>query len=182
MRLRMATSVEYPTVHFPDDFDERAEFEMTSRGYLSRATVELADGSEYEVYFTDPVRLAQSLEDDARAGRPYYAEPNLIVLEEVTRPAIEEAVRGLWESGYFGHLKPLRAADGLHPDAEEAHQRIVSGLREGLWSEVEELLREHGHLFAPDRVASWRGRCYRGLGQPETALFYFDEATRLSPD
>lgn len=178
----MATSVEYPIVHFPDAFDERAEFEMPARGYLADSTVELADGSKYEVYFTDPVRLAQTLEDEAAAGCPYYAEPNLIVLEEVTRPAIEEAVRGLWESGYFGHLKPLRAADRPHPDAEEAHRRIVDGLRDGLWSEVLEILKESAPYFPPDRVALWRARCWQGLGQPMTALFCFDEAARLRPD
>jgi hypothetical protein len=178
----MSTTVEYPIVRFPDDFDERAEFEMTSRGYLSRATVESADGSEYEAYFTDAVRLAQTLEDEATAGCPYFAEPNLIVLEEVTRSAIERAVRGLWESGYFGHLKPLRTADRPHPDAEDVHRRVAAGLRDGLWSEVLDLLKEHGPVFPPDRVALWRGRCWRGLGQPMTALFYFDEAARLSPD
>ena len=65
------------------------------------------EGGRYRLYFSDPVRLRQSLEDDTADGRPYYAEPGLIILPEVTREAIQRAVAGLWRDGYFQHLKPL---------------------------------------------------------------------------
>jgi hypothetical protein len=37
------------------------------------------------------------------SGRPYYAEPGLIVLPEVTTEAIRQAVSGLLRDGYFQH-------------------------------------------------------------------------------
>ncbi len=94
-------------VLFHEDFDEQAAFEMPSRGYLSHSVVQLADGSRYPVFFIDPVRLGQELEDRREAGQPYFAEVNLIVLPEVTVEAIQKAVEALAAEGYFQHLKPL---------------------------------------------------------------------------
>jgi hypothetical protein len=177
----MSISIDHPVVRLPHSFDERAEYEMTSRGYLAQSIVELPDGSQFEVYFIEPVRLAQTLGDEASAGRPFYAEPNMILVEEVTRASIEEAVRGLWESGFFTRLKPIRTASRPNLEIPEIHRKIASGLQAGNWSEVLELLKEHEPLLAPDRVALWRGCCYRGMGQDLTALIFFDEAARLNP-
>jgi hypothetical protein len=95
------------TIAFPDYYDERLEFETPSRGYLSDVIVSLENGSSYKLFFIDPVRLQQTLEDDVKAGRPYYTEPGLVVLPEVTTESICQAVAGLWRDGYFHHLKPL---------------------------------------------------------------------------
>jgi hypothetical protein len=77
------------------------------RGYLSDVVVQTDDGSRYRLYFIDPVRLRQTLEDDVSAGRPYYTELGMIVLPEVTTAAIRRAVDGLRNDGYFKQLKPL---------------------------------------------------------------------------
>lgn len=69
--------------------------------------VHLEDGSRYRLYFIDPVRLQQTLEDDVRAGKGYFAEPGLVVLPEVTTQAVQRAVPGLVEGGYLQRLKPL---------------------------------------------------------------------------
>src|SRR5579884_353129 len=105
----MATDTNGFTIHFPDWFDERAEWEAESKGWLSGVTVELADGARYPVFFYDPVRLSQDLEADASQGRPYAAEPGMIVLRQVTRAAIGEAVDHLVRAGFFDHLRPLPA-------------------------------------------------------------------------
>ena len=97
----MSTHLEPYTLSFPPDFDEQAEFEAPFRGYLSGVTVELEDGMHYQVSFIGPVRLEQSLADNATAGRPHYAEPGLVVVPEVTAEAIQVAVQGMWEDGYF---------------------------------------------------------------------------------
>ena len=94
-------------VVFPEWYDARLEHETPSRGYLADVVVRLEDGSRYRLYFSDPVRLQQALEDDTADGRPYYAEPGLVVLPEVTTEAIRRAVPGLLRDGYFRHLKPL---------------------------------------------------------------------------
>jgi hypothetical protein len=103
----MATDTNGITIHFPDWFDERAEWEAEHKGWLPGVTVELADGSRYPVFFYDPVRLSQDLEADANSGHPYVAEPGLIVLPQVTRAAIGEAVGQLVGSGFFDRLRPL---------------------------------------------------------------------------
>lgn len=103
----MSTTLRSPTILFPTDYDAQSEFETPSRGYLSDVVVQLEDGSRYALYFTDLTRLSQTLAEDARQGHPYYAEPNLVVLPEVTTAAVRTAVLGLWQDSYFQHLKPL---------------------------------------------------------------------------
>ena len=92
------------TVVFPTDYDAQSEFETPLRGYLSDVEVEL-EGQRYRLFFIDPVRLAQELKSNVDSGRCYFAEPNLIVLAEVTTAAIKNAVEGLARDGFFQHLK-----------------------------------------------------------------------------
>ncbi|WNG52083.1 hypothetical protein F0U60_54240 [Archangium minus] len=49
----------------------------------------------------DMTRLSQELADNCREGRPFFAEPGLIILEEVTRSRMEAAVRTLAAEGFF---------------------------------------------------------------------------------
>jgi hypothetical protein len=103
----METKFDFPNIVFPNDFDERSELEMPMRGYLSHAFVEDKDGTRYSVYFIDPVRLQQDLEQYIKLGVPCLAEPGLIVLSDVTIENIKRAVNHLWKEGFFSHLKPL---------------------------------------------------------------------------
>lgn len=103
----MATQTTPFTIVFPEWYDDRCEYETPAKGYLPDVEVRLEDGSRYKLYFTDPVRLQQTLADDTASGRPYYTEPGLVVLPEVTTQAIREAISGLVRAGYFRHLKPL---------------------------------------------------------------------------
>lgn len=91
-------------VVFPEGFDERAAFEAPSKGWLS-AQVEMKDGRSYAVYFTDPARLQQDLDENAQLGKPYLAEPGLIVLPQVTVEAVQDTVRALCVQGFFDHLR-----------------------------------------------------------------------------
>jgi hypothetical protein len=93
------------TVVFPADYDAQSEFETPMRGYLSDVEVEL-DGSRYRLFFIDPVRLEQELKSNVDSVRSYFAEPNLIVLPQVTTEAIKKAVEGLARDGFFQSLKP----------------------------------------------------------------------------
>lgn len=88
------------------DFGERDEFEVQCKGWLGTASVLLRSGRRIPVFFYDPVRLAQDLESEREAGRPFIAEPGMIVLEEVTRANMENAVKHLAESGFFDHFRP----------------------------------------------------------------------------
>jgi len=92
------------TILFPSDYDAQSEFETPLRGYLSELEVEL-EGLRYRLFFVDPARLEQELKSNVVSGRPYFAEPNLIVLPEVTTEAIKTAVAGLAKDGFFQQLK-----------------------------------------------------------------------------
>ena len=56
--------------------------------------------------FIDLVRLEQGRADNAGAGHPYYAEKGLVVVPEVCTEAIQLAVQGLWDEGYFHLSQP----------------------------------------------------------------------------
>ena len=102
----MATHVSAFTIVFPDWYDDRAEFEHASKGFLPDVSVRLEDGAEYSLYFIDPVRLAQDLECETQSGRPFLAESGLVVIPTVRSEAIRTAVAGLWHQGFFRRLKP----------------------------------------------------------------------------
>jgi hypothetical protein len=103
----MPTQTSPFTIIFPEWYDARCEYETPLKGYLSDVEVRLEDGSRYKLYFTDPVRLQQTLEEDAASGRAYYAEPGLVVLPEVTTQAIQQVIPGLLRDGYFHNLKSI---------------------------------------------------------------------------
>lgn len=86
---------------FECGFDERDAVEVTLRGYRSHVWVEVSDGTRYPLTFFDPTRLLQELRSEEQAGRPFLAEPGLIVLTEVTRERMESAVRTLVDEGFF---------------------------------------------------------------------------------
>lgn len=93
-----------PRVIFPAGFDERAAVETPLKGWLS-AQVELDNGCRYAVYFSDPVRLQQDMDEAIHNGRPCFAEPGLIIVPEVTVQTIQDAVQFLWKQGFFASLK-----------------------------------------------------------------------------
>jgi len=92
---------------FTQPFTSVEEQEAKDRGYLSHVLAELEDGSLYPVFFYDFVRLQQDLEEEAKQGRPFIADPGMIVLPEVTLVAMQAVVRTLSEEGYFDYLRPL---------------------------------------------------------------------------
>jgi hypothetical protein len=107
------------TFHFPPDFDERAEFEMPSKGYLEGGHVEL-EGRRYPVTIYDPVRLSQELSLAAENGNPVIAAAGLIVIPDVTREAIQHAIEELVRQGYFRHqAEEERPVDSGSPTSQE---------------------------------------------------------------
>jgi len=96
-----------PILIFEIPFDERAQFEAKSRGYLSHVKVQLSDGSLYPVVFYDCVRLAQDLEYEVSIGRMCLADVGMVILAEVTLQNMNIAVKRLLDIGFFNGLKPL---------------------------------------------------------------------------
>jgi hypothetical protein len=105
---------------FPDWYDERAEWEVVEKGWFSDAVVDV-DGARYAITFYDPVRLRQNLEEEARG---WLAEVGLIVLPELTRPAMVNAVAQIVDDGFFRTQLPIPADAGSNGDAS---RRTVAG-------------------------------------------------------
>jgi hypothetical protein len=103
----MSTVASEPVIFFPDGYDARREFETSERGYLSQVVVQVEGGKRYRLFFYDPVRMQQDLEEQVKLGRGYLAEPNLILLPDVTTDNIKKAVAGLWQDGFFQHLRSV---------------------------------------------------------------------------
>ena len=95
------TENDYPKLSFDSPFDERAQFEAKSRGYLSNVYVRQRDGSKCSVVFYDCVRLAQDLEYEVSTGRMCVAEIRMIILPEVTLDYMRIAVSKLTAEGFF---------------------------------------------------------------------------------
>jgi hypothetical protein len=95
----------FPRLAFKYPFDEAAASDAEARGYLSYAFVESSNGTRYPVVFYDPVRLQQDLEVEASDGRPFIAEPGMIVVPEVTLARMQEAVERLFQAGFFDALR-----------------------------------------------------------------------------
>lgn len=90
-------------VRFPAYFDDYAA-EIEAKGFFADIVVE-AGSALYRPLFYDPVRFRQEYEDHLSSGAAAYAEKNIIVVHEVTRTAIDAAVRQLSESD-FRQLTP----------------------------------------------------------------------------
>ena len=98
------SETDYPRLILSDQFSERDAFEIRLKGWFY-ASIELEDGSHHTLNFYDPVRLKQEFDDDVKNGRGCFAEPNLIIVAEVTIEAVQAATRFLWETGYFKRIK-----------------------------------------------------------------------------
>jgi hypothetical protein len=82
--------------HLPHDFPEY-ESEVVSKGWFSGARLTVS-GKQYHLRFFEPVRLAQEIEDELKRGGVFF-EPNLMIIESVTRKNMERAVALLMTSG-----------------------------------------------------------------------------------
>jgi hypothetical protein len=90
-----------PELRLPADFDDL--WEVNAKGWLPAELVYL--GRTYAVTFYDPVRLAQTIEDDLeRSG--FFLEENLIVVRTINRQLLEDAVGKLVETGEIHRLIP----------------------------------------------------------------------------
>jgi hypothetical protein len=91
---------------FPDWYDDRGEAEAEAKGWLQGVEVRFRDGTTQALFFYDPIRLSQDLEEEGKSSEPFVAYPGLIVIPRITRQAILAAVGKLIKESYF----PLRAS------------------------------------------------------------------------
>ena len=72
----------------PADFADY-QWEVEAKGWFSEARL-VVSGKRYRLNFYDPVRLGQTIEDGLQRDRAFF-EPNLVVVQSVTRVNMERA-------------------------------------------------------------------------------------------
>lgn len=186
----MATETAPFQLLFPDGFDALWEAEMSVKGFIEDVVVRTEAGFTYRLNFIDLVRLQEDLSIEAGRGRPYFAEPGLIVVPEVTVHSIEAAVERLWREDYFAAITPV---DGAVPHPFRLIEEAQALLSRSIGPEerdapvlVEEAMRrfeEAGNLSrATHRSACLLGgNCAEHLGHQERARQFYDEVLRDDP-
>lgn len=91
---------------FVVDFTEQQAAEARDRGYLSHVLVELDNDLLYPVFFYDPIRLKQDIDEMRMQGKPFIADPGMIIVAEVTREIMRAATDELAARGFFSCLMP----------------------------------------------------------------------------
>jgi hypothetical protein len=89
-------------IEYPIEWDVQDKMERPAKGWLSNVKVILENGSEFELTFYDPVRLAQELEEEKKKGKNGIIEKGLMVIPAVTKENIEMAIKQAEVEGYFG--------------------------------------------------------------------------------
>ena len=102
---------EFPKLRFAREFSEKDALESRDRGYLSHVFVELDQGRLYPLFFYDTVRLQQDLEEMAKQGKPFIAEPGMIVVPEIKLETLRQVVHRLDLEGFFDSFIPFAEAD-----------------------------------------------------------------------
>jgi len=85
----------------PGDFDGY-EWEVKAKGFFSEARLSVS-GKRYRLTFYDPIRLSQEIEGELQRGELFF-EPNLLIVNSVTRSGMERAVEALIKSGQEAFL------------------------------------------------------------------------------
>ena len=86
---------------FPGEYDVY-EWEVEAKGCFSEARLSTS-GRRYRLSFYDPARLGQEIESELQRGSVFF-EPNLIVVQSVTRLNMQKSVEILVRSGNSNSL------------------------------------------------------------------------------
>lgn len=90
-------------ISLPITFDDYA-WEVEAKGWFNDVLV-VVDGKRFHITFYDITRLTQDIE--ARLSEKVaFVEKNVVVVRNVTRAEMEQAVKFLASSGGFAQLKP----------------------------------------------------------------------------
>jgi hypothetical protein len=80
-------------IEFPDYFDSYIG-ELEAKGYFADLVIHAA-GRRYRPTFYDPIRLGQEVKDALSAGAVCFSEANLVIVDKISRDALEAAVAQL---------------------------------------------------------------------------------------
>lgn len=82
---------------------ELAEYESLNKGYRKDVIVVIGE-KRYKMYITSPVRLQQDFETEQQDSGFYMAEPNTLLVNEVSKKEIEKIITEMYRCKYFEQL------------------------------------------------------------------------------
>ena len=82
---------------------EVAEHEAFIKGYRSDVAVVIGE-KKYRVYIISILRLQQDFEMEHKDSGYYMAEPNTLIVKEVTKKEIEYVISEMYNCKYFERL------------------------------------------------------------------------------
>lgn len=82
---------------------ELAEYEALIKGYRADVDVVIED-KKYRVYISSMQRLQQDFEMEHKDSGYYMAEPNTLIVNEVTKKEIEYVISEMYKCKYFERL------------------------------------------------------------------------------
>ena len=82
---------------------ELAEYEALNKGYRADVVVVVGD-KKYRVYIISMLRLQQDFEMEHKDSGYYMAEPNTLIVKEVTKKEIEYVISEMYNCKYFERL------------------------------------------------------------------------------
>ena len=88
---------------FYEDDTELAEFEALNRGVRRDVIVEV-DNKKYKINIISMMRLQQDFEIEKREIGQYLVEPNMFIVQDVTKKEIEEIVTKMYKCKYFERI------------------------------------------------------------------------------
>jgi hypothetical protein len=88
-------------------YEEDDMFMLDDLGCLSHAFVEIDGSALYPVYFYSSGRLIYEMKTMSERGQSFVAQTGMIVLPQISIPAIEDAIQDLCDIGYFDYMTPM---------------------------------------------------------------------------
>ena len=82
---------------------ELAEYEALNKGYRADVVVVIGD-KKYRVYIISMLRLQQDFEMEHKDSGYYMAEPNTLIVKEVTKKEIKYVISEMYNCKYFERL------------------------------------------------------------------------------
>jgi hypothetical protein len=93
--------MEYKIIYENDT--ELAALEAIERGYRSDVIVEIG-GEKYKVCIMSMIRLQQEFKAERECYGYYCADPNMLLVEDITKEEIEKIIKAAFKEKYFEKL------------------------------------------------------------------------------
>ena len=103
--------IEIVDVVFRGEAADPELWDTNVRGYCSQVFVRFNNQNCYQLDFYEPVRLRQEIDGEVAGRKEIRADPQLVVIPEITLRWMIHAVQRLFATGYFFERVPVNWTD-----------------------------------------------------------------------